>query len=349
MRKKFLTWSLLCTCLIIEAQTPIKSRLTGVVEGIPNAPATLDEAYKIAKIKGQGTQHAITLPQGLYEDAKKKIDKIIGQLEANNTKTLTKEEAADEAVKRAASSNSFVAGSSEMQEAMKELQIKLQDEKFAEEFDAKSDKEKELYLKSLVKSHNVKGNPGTIGAATGNEIREFNALANEINTWKQSLMTKFYNKILQEDAKEHKSIDDKQKKALDALPVITSGEYSGPDPKKEKQINNEFFEDHVKLAKAKLDTTAKLWQNYKSEYLIGFANYDTKLAAIDYGYKYNLPEWRSGVAGLQKALLEIGNDLIYCNQKLTINAASWYVKSLDRSTTGTLNKTQTLALLYVSF
>ncbi|MDQ0106838.1 hypothetical protein SAMN05660909_00312 [Chitinophaga terrae (ex Kim and Jung 2007)] len=353
MRKFILSVGMLCiTCSIVESQTPIKARLTPIVAGIPDPPKSMDEAYNIAHVNGGGNPYTIATPQSLYPAAKAQIEKAVAQLEPEKTKT--EEEAADEAVAVAAAGNAFVRQSPEMQNAMRELQIRFQtDPKFAESFEKMTEQEKVAFLQKWNNDHRVKAPSGPLDnskdANIGKEIQEFQALSKKMQIWQQMLKSRFYNQIMQSDADAHRHIDEQEQQALAALPDITSGEYTGPDPVKTKEIQTRYLNAHLQQAKLKLEKDAKTLREYRTEYITGLANFDNELAGIKYGDKYHVPALKSGVGGLQKALLEIANDLIYCNQQITVNAANWHVKSLDQPTTVKNGKSNLISLLYISF
>ncbi|NLR81459.1 hypothetical protein [Chitinophaga eiseniae] len=206
-------------------------------------------------------------------------------------------------------------------------------------------------LSALVARIDASGKPtnNRQAAQMGKEIENINSLASEMAAWQQSLEMKYYKQLRNQDISVHKAIDVREDTALKALPLITSGEYTDPDPMKEKAVSNQYFNEHMKAATAMLEKDRQLWLQFKKEYLSGLARYDARLEALGWGDNINNPLLKPGVANLQKGLLELADKLLECDQKITYTAASWYGTYLDRPETKRQQKEITMAYLNVSF
>lgn len=358
MRKIIIALCCYCfTAPALLAQSALKIKLHPVVAPqLAEPPASLEAAWKLAHRQGDPVTTVIPL-QDIYVKGHNQLSALVAKIDATAPKgdeprDVTKE--ADVAVAQMKNGNDEVNNSPEMQAAMKEFYIKLQgDEKFAAEFEAKSEAEQAAYIQNLLKSHNVKasGKPANNNKAAqmGKEIEDINQLASEMAAWQQSLETKYYKPLRNQDVSVHKAIDVRENAALKALPLITSGEYTGPDPMKEKAISNQYFNEHMEAATAVLEKDRQLWLQFKKEYLSGLARYDARLEAIGWGDNISNPLLKPGIANLQKALLELAGKLLECDQKMTYTAASWYGTYLDRPETKRQQKEITMAYLNVSF
>lgn len=331
MKKILFTGCLICfACLGGTAQTALKLKLVQVVsDKLPAPPASLEVAYHLAHRAGE-QKKTVSSKQDVYNHAQEQINAVIAKIEAG-APPPSKAESADIAVDMAKQSNSFVAGSPEMQRSMRDLQDKLQnDEKFAEEFEAKSDKEKVVFLKEWNKKYNVKAptKPVEINNSVGNEMETMRKLAMEMAAFQQQLETKYLNQLSKPDQSVHEVLEKKEAAEVMALPIIQVGEYTGADPGKEKQVRTKYFNEHMKVAKDALLKNKELWFLAQKDYLAGLAKFDGKLADIGWGDKLINPMLRPGVGDLQKGLLEIANKLMDCEHVMTYQAATWYATSL---------------------
>ncbi|MBO9727347.1 MAG: hypothetical protein J7623_01785 [Chitinophaga sp.] len=333
MKKILFTGCMICVaCLAGTAQTALKLKLVQVVsDKLPLPPASLEGAYNLAHSAGE-QKRTVNTRQDVYNRAQEQINTVIAKIEAG-APPPSQAESADIAVDLAKKSNSFVAGSPEMQRAMRDLQDKLQnDEKFAEEFEAKSDKEKEIFLKEWNKKYNVKAPTGPVvtNDVVAKEMEMFKSLSMEMGNFQKNMETRYFQPLSKPDLSIHEALDRKEAAELKALPIIQMGEYTGADPGKEKLIRTKYFNEHMKVAKDALVKNKELWLLAQKDYLAGLARFDTKLAEIGWGDKLVNPMLRPGVGGLQKGLLELANKLVDCEHVMTYQAGTWYAASLDR-------------------
>jgi hypothetical protein len=336
-------------CVTATAQTALKIKLVPLAERLPSPPATLEEAYKLAHTGGY-----VNAKQDVYNHAQQQIEEVIEKIAATAPKETDKsvEKNADVAVDLMKSGNSFVQGSPEMQAVMKELYMKLEgDEKFAESFEGKSEAEKQAFIQELLKKHNVKAStkPVTNNDALGREAEEFKKLTMEVGSCQQNMETKYFRPLSHPDKSGYDALDKKEAAELKALPIITMGEYTGVDPRKEQAIRDRYFNEHMKLAKGLLEKDRQLWAQCKSDFLTGLARFDTKLAAIDWGGKLVNPLLRPAIAGVQKNLLEMAHKMLACEHIMTYNAATWYAAYLARPTTKKQAKDITMAYANIVF
>jgi len=337
---------MLCiSAIATHAQTALKIKLHPIAAGIPAPPASLEEAYKYAHPPKEAVS-TVNNRQDIYLQAQKQLAAVMVKLEPNdNEPPKTAEQQADMVVSLAKSSNSFVNGSPEMQAAMKALYLKLQnDEKFAEDFEAKSEAEKMAYIQQFLSGYNIKApTKPTVNTDLGKEATDIRLLTEELMHYQQALETKYYKPLSTRDESAHKALSAKEAAEIKALPILKMGEYTGVDPIKEKQLRNKYFNEHMKVAKAQLEKDNKLWQQYKTDLLAGLARFDTKLAAMDWGSKLVNPLLKPSIAGIQKGLLEMADHMVECEHAMTWQAASWYAQYLDRPETTERKKEITMA------
>lgn len=353
--KKILFTGLLFTMayLAASAQTALKIKIAPLAQQLPAPPTSLEEAYRLAHTSGSDVT-TVNTKQDIYNHASEQINAVIAKIEATTPKQEERsvEKDADATVAAMKSGNSFVKGSPEMQAAMKAFYIKLQsDEAFATAFEAKSEAAKMTFMQQWLQKYSVKAptKPAAPGAGLAQEAAALKQLSMELATCRQNMETKYFRPLSKPDMTAHDVLSQKEAAELKALPIITMGEYSGVDPKKEKEIRTRYFNAHIKVAKTILERDRKLWAQGKSDYLAALARFDTKLMEIDWGGKLTNPLLKPAVATMQKEMLQLADKMLDGAHIMTYNAATWYAAYLNKPETMQQQKAITMAYLNNSF
>lgn len=84
------------------------------------------------------------------------------------------------------------------------------------------------------------------------------------------------------DRKAHDDITAWEHAAIDALPKISSGEMSAPDPKAVKDVRLKAADKHLAVAQQRLTTFAKSWAAARDHVQARYGAFHAKLVACDY-------------------------------------------------------------------
>lgn len=315
----------------LQAQVIIKTKMGGVADAVAPPPKSLKEAYQLSHTKDAGG-FSVNTRQELYEEEKGKIDKVIALIDADSYK---EEKMPDPTDMLKAARNEHP----DMQAAMKAFYTRLQnDSKLAAEFDAMNEKQQEKYIQDYVVANGVKlsDKPVEKSKATqtaeskGKEMQMISKWMEELGKETGSRKGSYYQKLIQGDDAEHRRLDTLEQRELMALPIKQMGEYSGPDPAREKEIMDRYFTMHMKVAENQLGNDINTWNLYKQELVNSYGKFDKKLEALDWGNKLSSNQMKTGLAEAQRNLLYALSDLLECDQKITFRAASWYSNYLNR-------------------
>ncbi len=84
------------------------------------------------------------------------------------------------------------------------------------------------------------------------------------------------------DRKAHDEITEWERAAIKALPQISSGEMSAPDPKAVKEVRLKAADKHLAVAQQRLDAFAKAWPGVRDHVQARYGAFHAKLVACDY-------------------------------------------------------------------
>lgn len=84
------------------------------------------------------------------------------------------------------------------------------------------------------------------------------------------------------DRAEHEKVEQWEREALAALPQISSGEMSAPDPAAVKAVRLEAAEMHLAAAQQRLDAFRKGWPGVRDHVQERYGDFHAKLVACDY-------------------------------------------------------------------
>lgn len=247
----------------ITAQVPVKHDILAIVGEIPAPPATAKDAYAGVTVD-EGTGPATISAAGLFRS-------VEARLKAAEDDYKAQESAVRNAVPPG------------MNPDMARM---AQDPEFKKKMKSMSKEERmKLAMQMMSSSPNagapvLKPEPPAVRAA----LDEWQKLAATMQAEFERgvALQNAFQTAAEADQKGHDEIRAWEEAAIAALPKISSGEMSAPDPAKVKRVRLQAADKHIALADKRLAAMAKEWASVRDHVRSRYATFYAKLIAADY-------------------------------------------------------------------
>lgn len=131
------------------------------------------------------------------------------------------------------------------------------------------------------------------------------------------------------DQRGHEEIRAWEEKAIGALPKISSGEMSAPDPAKVKIVRLQAADKHIALADKRLATFTKEWGAQREHVRSRYAGFYAKLIAADYAAASPNPSTQKILSDGQMATMKDVAAIASLSRHAYESAAAWVAHRRD--------------------